>query len=123
MHAQADSGKISDGLETGPKEYLCSLSDSESRFSDGKEADMGKIPTREEAWELLTRYNQDAFHLQHAETVEGIMRYFAEKLGYADEADFWGIAGLLHDLDFEKYPEEHCVKAQEIMREEGLMSP
>ena len=81
---------------------------------------MGKIPTREEAWELLTRYNQDAFHLQHAETVEGIMRYFAEKLGYADEADFWGIAGLLHDLDFEKYPEEHCVKAQEIMREEGL---
>ena len=81
---------------------------------------MGKIPTREEAWELLTRYNQDAFHLQHAETVEGIMRYFAEKLGYADEADFWGIAGLLHDLDFEKYPEEHCVKSQEIMREEGL---
>ena len=81
---------------------------------------MGKIPTREEAWELLIRYNQDAFHLQHAETVEGIMRYFARKLGYEQEEDFWGIVGLLHDLDFEKYPEEHCVKSQEIMREEGL---
>ena len=81
---------------------------------------MGKIPTREEAWELLTRYNQDAFHLQHAETVEGIMRYFARKLGYEQEEDFWGIVGLLHDLDFEKYPEEHCVKSQEIMREEGI---
>lgn len=81
---------------------------------------MGKIPTREEAWELLTRYNQDAFHLQHAETVEGIMRYFARKLGFEQEEDFWGIAGLLHDLDFEKYPEEHCVKSQEIMREEGI---
>ena len=83
-------------------------------------AEMGKIPTREEAWELLTRYNQDAFHLQHAETVEGIMRYFARKLGFEQEEDFWGIAGLLHDLDFEKYPEEHCVKSQEIMREEGI---
>ena len=81
---------------------------------------MGKIPTREEAWELLTRYNQDAFHLQHAEMVEGIMRYFARKLGFEQEEDFWGIAGLLHDLDFEKYPEEHCVKSQEIMREEGI---
>lgn len=81
---------------------------------------MGKIPTREEAWELLTRYNQDAFHLQHAETVEGIMRYFARKLGYEQEEDFWGIVGLLHDLDFEKYPDEHCVKSQEIMRKEGL---
>lgn len=85
-----------------------------------KRKKMGKIPTREEAWELLTRYNQDAFHLQHAETVEGIMRYFARKLGYEQKEDFWGIAGLLHDLDFEKYPEEHCVKSQEIMREEGI---
>ena len=81
---------------------------------------MGKIPTREEAWELLTRYNQDAFHLQHAETVEGIMRYFARKLGYEQEEDFWGIAGLLHDQEKKKYPEEHCVKSQEIMREEGI---
>ena len=81
---------------------------------------MGKIPTREEAWELLTRYNQEEFHLKHAQTVEGVMRYFAKKLGYENEADFWGIVGLLHDLDFEKYPQEHCIKAQEIMREEGL---
>ena len=81
---------------------------------------MGKIPTREEAWELLTRYNQDEFHLKHAQTVEGVMRYFAQKLGYEDEVDFWGIVGLLHDLDFEQYPEEHCIKSQEIMRSEGL---
>lgn len=76
--------------------------------------------TREEAWELLTEYNEDAFHLEHAEVVENTMRYFAEKLGYGEEKEFWGIVGLLHDLDFEKYPEEHCIKSQEIMRERGL---
>ncbi|MGN1008553.1 MAG: hydrolase [Butyricicoccus sp.] len=76
--------------------------------------------TREEAWSLLTEYNQDAFHLRHAVTVEGVMRWMAEQLGYGDEADFWAIVGLLHDLDFEKYPEEHCIKSQEIMRERGL---
>lgn len=81
---------------------------------------MGKIPTHEEAWELLTRYNKDEFHLQHARTVEGVMRYFAKKLGYGEEEAFWGIVGLLHDLDFEQFPEEHCIKSQEIMREEGL---
>ena len=81
---------------------------------------MGKIPTREEAWELLTRSNKDEFHLQHARTVEGVMRYFAKKLGYGEEEAFWGIVGLLHDLDFEQFPEEHCIKSQEIMREEGL---
>ena len=58
--------------------------------------------TREEAWELLTEYNQDEFHLLHAQTVENTMRYFARELGFADEEDFWGIVGLLHDLDFEK---------------------
>lgn len=76
--------------------------------------------TREEAWELLTEYNQDEFHLQHAQTVENTMRYFARELGYREEEDFWGIVGLLHDLDFEKYPEEHCIKSQEIMRERGI---
>lgn len=76
--------------------------------------------TREEAWKLLTEYNQDEFHLQHAQTVENTMRYFARELGYADEEDFWGIVGLLHDLDFEKYPEEHCIKLQEIMKERGI---
>ena len=76
--------------------------------------------TRDEAWALLTRYNEGEFHLRHACTVEGVMRYFANELGYGDEADFWAIVGLLHDLDFKKYPEEHCIKSQEIMREEGL---
>ena len=76
--------------------------------------------TRDEAWALLTRYNEGELHLRHACTVEGVMRYFANELGYGDEADFWAIVGLLHDLDFEKYPEEHCIKSQEIMREEGL---
>ena len=76
--------------------------------------------TREDAWALLTKYNQDAFHLQHAETVEGVMRYFANELGYGDEADFWATVGLLHDLDFEMWPDEHCVKSQELMREAGL---
>ena len=75
---------------------------------------------RENAWKLLTEYNEEPFHLRHALTVEGIMRYFAVELGYGDEADFWGLVGLLHDLDFEKYPEEHCIKSQEIMREYGL---
>lgn len=76
--------------------------------------------TRETAWELLTKYNKEAFHLQHAEVVEKTMRGFAKELGYAEEEDFWGLVGLLHDLDYELYPEEHCVKCQEIMREEGI---
>ena len=76
--------------------------------------------TREKAWELLNEYNSEPFHLKHALTVEGVMRWFADELGYGDEKDFWGIVGLLHDLDFEKYPDMHCIKEQEIMRERGL---
>ena len=76
--------------------------------------------TREEAFELLKEYNQDEFHLNHARTVEGVMKYFAREDGYGEEEEFWGIVGLLHDLDFEKYPQEHCIKSQEIMRERGL---
>lgn len=72
--------------------------------------------TREEAWNLLTEYNKDAFHLEHAQIVENTMRYFARELGYGEEEEFWGIVGLLHDLDFEQFPEEHCIKSQEIMR-------
>ena len=71
---------------------------------------MSKQLNRDEAWELLTEYNQDPFHLHHARTVEGVMRYFAQELGYGDEVDFWGIVGLLHDLDFERYPDQHCIK-------------
>ncbi len=81
---------------------------------------MGKMPTRQEAWELLTAYNEEEFHLKHARVVEGVMKYFAVKLGYEQEAEFWGIVGLLHDLDFGKYPEQHCIKSQEIMRERGI---
>ncbi|MBO5198722.1 MAG: hydrolase [Lachnospiraceae bacterium] len=76
--------------------------------------------TREEAWNLLTEYNKEDFHLEHAQIVEQTMRYFANQLGYGDEADFWAIVGLLHDLDFERYPDEHCIKEQEIMRERGI---
>ena len=75
---------------------------------------------REEAWNLLRQYNKESFHLRHALTVEGIMRYFAKELGYADQEEYWGIVGLLHDLDFELYPEEHCVKSQELMRKHGV---
>lgn len=76
--------------------------------------------TGEGAWELLREYNKDEFHLEHAEIVGKTMMYFAEKLGYGDEADFWEVVGILHDLDFEMYPQEHCIKSQEIMRERGV---
>jgi len=82
--------------------------------------EMGKMPSREEAWELLTEFNKEEFHLKHARIVEAVMKYFAKELGYEDEIEFWGIVGLLHDLDFGMYPEEHCKKSQEIMREQGL---
>ena len=73
--------------------------------------------TRDEAWALLTEYNKEEFHLIHAFTVEGVMRYFARKLG--EDEEYWGIVGLLHDIDFEQYPEEHCHKAREILKEAG----
>lgn len=76
--------------------------------------------TREEAWNLLTEYNKDVFHLEHAQIVENTMCYFARELGYGEEEEFWGIVGLLYDLDFEQFPEEHCIKSQEIMRERGI---
>lgn len=76
--------------------------------------------TREEAWNLLNEFNKEPFHIRHAEVVEGIMKYFARELGYGEEKEFWGIVGLLHDLDFEQYPEQHCIKEQEIMKERGI---
>lgn len=76
--------------------------------------------TRNEAWALLTEFNDDPFHLEHAQIVEETMKYFAKKLGYGEEEDFWGIVGLLHDLDFGKFPDQHCIKSQEIMRERGI---
>lgn len=76
--------------------------------------------TRAEAYELLTEYNKEPFHIKHALTVEGCMKYFARDLGYGDEEEFWGNVGLLHDLDFEAFPDEHCIKAQQIMRSRNL---
>ncbi len=76
--------------------------------------------TREEALALLKKYNKEPFHIQHALTVEGTMRWFARELGYGSEEEYWGITGLLHDIDFELYPEEHCRKAPELLREGGV---
>ena len=76
--------------------------------------------TREEAFELLKKYNKEDFHIHHGKMVEGTMRYFAEKLGYGDEVDFWATVGLLHDIDFEMWPDEHCKKAPELLREAGI---
>ena len=76
--------------------------------------------TRDEAFELLKKYNKDPFHIRHALTVEGVMRWYAKELGYADEEEYWGIVGLLHDIDFELYPEEHCKKAPELLKAGGV---
>lgn len=75
---------------------------------------------RDTAFSLLKVYNKEPFHLQHALTVEAVMRWFADELGYGEEADFWAMVGLLHDVDFERYPEEHCAKAAEILEQAGF---
>ena len=75
--------------------------------------------TREQALDLLREYNKEPFHILHALTVEGTMRWYAKELGYGEDEDFWGIAGLLHDIDFELYPEEHCAKAPELLKPAG----
>ena len=72
-------------------------------------------PTREQALSLLRKYNTEPFHIQHGLTVEGVMRWFAQENG--EDADFWGLCGLLHDVDFEKWPEQHCRKAPELLAE------
>lgn len=75
--------------------------------------------SRDDALKLLKKYNKEEFHIIHALTVEGVMRYFADELGYGEDVDFWGVCGLLHDVDFECYPEEHCKKAPELLNEIG----
>ena len=72
---------------------------------------------RSQALALLQKYNQEPFHIMHALTVEGVMRWYAQELGYGDDVDFWGLVGLLHDVDFEKYPDQHCKKAPELLAE------
>ena len=80
---------------------------------------MKKI-TREEALEMLLKYNGEPFLIQHGLTLEGVLRWYANELGYQEDADYWATVGLLHDIDFEMYPEEHCKKAPELLREEGI---
>lgn len=75
--------------------------------------------TREQALDLLVKYNKDTFHLEHALTVEGTMGWYARELGYGDEETFWRLVGLLHDVDFEQWPEQHCQKAPELLAEIG----
>lgn len=76
--------------------------------------------SRTDALNLLREYNKEPFHIYHGLTVEGVMKWFAEQLGYADDAEFWGIVGLLHDIDFEQYPDEHCIKAPELLKKAGV---
>ncbi|MCL2008166.1 MAG: hydrolase [Treponema sp.] len=76
--------------------------------------------SREEAWKLFTTYNKDPFHIQHSLTLEAVMKWFAKELGYESEADFWSIVGLLHDIDFEQFPDEHCVKCRELLSAGGV---
>jgi len=75
---------------------------------------------REDAFELLKKYNKEAFHIQHGITVENVMRWYAKELGFEDELEFWGNVGLLHDIDFELWPQEHCKKAPELLKEAGI---
>ncbi len=74
---------------------------------------------REAAFELLKKYNKDPFHIQHGLTMECVMKWYAAQLGYGDMAEYWGIVGLLHDIDFEQYPDQHCIKAPELLKEGG----
>ena len=71
--------------------------------------------TREQALNLLRKYNKEPFHILHALTVEGVMRWYANELGFGQDADFWALCGLLHDVDFENYPDQHCKKAPELL--------
>ena len=80
---------------------------------------MKSVISRADAMALLQKYNKEPFHIQHALTVEGVMRYFAGNLGYGEDVEFWATVGLLHDIDFELWPEEHCLKAPELLKEGG----
>ena len=78
------------------------------------------IPTPEEAWNLLCEYNQGEFHRKHGRIVGDVLRWYAIKLGYEQEADFWESVGILHDLDFEQWPDQHCIKEQELLRQKNV---
>lgn len=78
------------------------------------------IPTPKEAWDLLCEYNGGEFHRKHGRIVGDVLRWYAQELGYGEEADFWEAVGILHDLDFEQWPEQHCLKEQELLRQRGV---
>lgn len=78
------------------------------------------IPTPQEAWKILIQYNEGDFHQKHGRIVGDVMRWYAQELGYGDEQDFWEAVGILHDLDFEQFPEQHCIKSQQMMQEMGM---
>ena len=80
---------------------------------------MSYVPNLEQALTILEKYNKETFHLYHAKTVAGVMKWFAE-IYDAEHTGFWTIVGLLHDIDFELYPAEHCIKGEELLREEGI---
>jgi len=100
--------------------YSISCYASDSGMEEKVKGNMKANITREQAFELLKEYNKEEFHIEHAEIVENTLKYFAKELGYEEDEEFWGIVGLLHDLDFEQYPQEHCIKEQEIMRAHGI---
>ena len=100
--------------------YSISCYASDSGMEEKVKGNMKANITREQAFELLKEYNREEFHIEHAEIVENTLKYFAKELGYEEDEEFWGIVGLLHDLDFEQYPQEHCIKEQEIMRAHGI---
>lgn len=81
---------------------------------------MNNTITRNEAVDLLKKYNKEPFHILHGLTVEGVMRWYAQQLGYEKEIEYWGVVGLLHDIDFEMWPEEHCIKAQELLKDGNI---
>jgi predicted hydrolase (HD superfamily) len=94
------------------------MKESSERY-DKERNRMKTTVTRQEALKLLMKYNKEPFHLLHGLTVEGVMKWYANEMGYLDEVEFWGLAGLLHDVDFEEFPEEHCKKAPELLAEIG----
>ena len=105
------------GNKEGVRTSFSNFSDTAKAFTGDK---MKSTISREAAWELLCRHNKDTFHLQHALTVEAVMKWYANELGYGEQMEYWSLVGLLHDIDFEEFPTEHGLKAPEMLRAEGV---
>lgn len=107
-------------LKNGKKSWNVFFKYRDLQRMDSKKGGTMEHIAREEAFNLLKKYNQDPFHIQHALTVEAVMKWYANALGYGEDAEYWGIVGLLHDIDFELYPAQHCLKAPEMLKEAGV---